>query len=623
MEPDLWGGGSTEGKFNCILKQYAVLTGVVQATGKYVTAGPGLCMTPWDTKPASWYLGKVSRTQCRQTCSGDSKCTGFSWQPSGECANFYEAGLRSSKAALPGNIACYVKDFMQAPDSVDASGQVTFSPNVGNPNSYNTMPPTVLPTASTPAPFAPAAVPGTQTTGPSLSSKVAAAAGGVAAGAAAGAVLAAAASDAGSALPKTAAEVEVEKEGAEGVVAKKESARERNFMFWTPSTGGSATCHLDRPKPDMFPGKDANQSNAAWPSGHQPAKGECWPKDKSTNEYKACWYTKELFDTQRGWPGKCSGLLRILPQTLGGLSCQEHCLRNPHCPVWQTSWVTGDTHPLCRQGAGTDCPGMRSGDRANIDRAARIQHGAIRVLMSLKGLEVNNMRQDFDAEYYRRRNDGIEACKFLCYSNIDCQYWLFSSTDGCFVEDPPMHTVPYPLLQKHVKSDSEFARSVIRGEYILHRCPEHDGPYSEKDEHAKFSMLPWQWNWFTFHWPWDKGGWTWWQYILFLMLSCCCCGCCLLFCGCLGLLRHSAIDGKAAVKDIKGKMKSKSRSAAEVSDSESSSSSDSDSRSSRGQQNQSLLKNQHFDALGQGQGHQARTQFHSAAGRPGMSAQYR
>merc|ERR1712087_1074414 len=53
----------------------------------------------------------------RKSCSGDATCTGFSWQPNGECANHYEPGLRSTGAHV-GNIACYVKDFQEEVNSM-------------------------------------------------------------------------------------------------------------------------------------------------------------------------------------------------------------------------------------------------------------------------------------------------------------------------------------------------------------------------------------------------------------------------------------------------------------------------------------------------------------------------
>jgi hypothetical protein len=293
------------------------------------------------------------------------------------------------------------------------------------------------------------------------------------------------------------------------------------FVFWTPSNPGTPTCRTDKPTRD-FPGANGNASNAAWPSGHQPGKLECWPKDADGN-FKACWYTKELFATDRGWPGKCQGLLDV---DTDGKSCKESCVENPECPVWQTHWE-GNGKLVCAQGRGRDCAGMRQQDSSiNVEESQRIQHGSVRVLMSLQGMEIKNLRQDFDAGYYSKGSDATEACKFMCYSDIKCAYWLYSRTDGCFLEDPPMHTVPYPLTTKDVSKTSQFSKSVIAGEYIVHRCPENDGTFTSEDEHHNFTLNPFQWNWFAFHWPWQDGGWPWWGWILFIIGCCCCCHIC-------------------------------------------------------------------------------------------------
>jgi len=250
----------------------------------------------------------------------------------------------------------------------------------------------------------------------------------------------------------------------------------------------------------------------------------------------------------------------------------------------------------------------------NIDAAQRIQHGSVRVLMSLKGTEVRGLRQDFDGGYYTRRSDAVMACKSMCYSDLECQYWLYSTSDGCFVEDPPMHSVAYPLTQHDINKNSEFAKSVIDGEYILHRCPENDGSFTSKDEHAKFTLLPWEWNWFAFHWPWDEGGWPWWGWLLFIILSCCCCGCILLCCGVFGLCNIL----KNRVKGKKGSTAPAEESASESSDSETERK-----HSSPKSQKQGLLQSQHMNSLAQGHGHQATQALHSSGGslhgnRPGF-----
>lgn len=388
------------------------------------------------------------------------------------------------------------------------------------------------------------------------------------------------------------------------------AAKSKPFVFWTPNNTGSATCKSDTPT-RYFPGKTAVQSNAAWPNKHQPRSLECW--NKGADGLRACWYTKILFSTDRGWPGKCQGLMDV--NDLQGLSCEESCIRNPSCPVWQEYWDSMGKL-VCAQGRGRDCPGLRSDTKINVKNAHRIQHGAIRVLMSLKGFEVKNLRQDFPADYYRRRSDATEACKYLCYSDVQCTYWLYSTADGCWVEDPPMHKVPYPLTQSDVVQNGDFAGHVVEGEYILHRCPENDGTYTSMDEHAEFNLLPWKWNWSASQMPWDEGGWSWITWVCFTVFTLCCCGCCFLFCTVCGVCR--VIKNRLIAGDKNDKSNKKRRKSGSDSDSDSSSSSGSSESTPRGHHGggskQQLLQSQHFNAVAQGHGQQATHALHSSGG---------
>lgn len=676
MEPDLWGGGSDQGGYNCITKDFAVLTERVTATGEFFMAGPGLCLTGWDTKPASWYVGKVRRSECRKSCSADSTCTGFSWQPSGECANHYEPGLRSSGAHV-GNIACYVKDFEEAINvglndrspQFDMQEQGSYyEPSRQEPNfrgSNNGYPPAGGNSGNN-------GYSGGGNNGYSGGGNNGYyGGGGAAAGAAAGAgthyVNGANGnnhqgvmggwpsqdiqrdSNQQSGWPQSSNQNNGQPSGqnqgtgfgirhiamstAAGYIGHKmmngggnnynnngnsqenrrtdwdsregefrSQEREESFRthqaptlppykFWTPSSSGSSTCSLDRPQLNAFPGKTAEQSNAAWPSGHQPQKGECWPKDNSTNNYKSCWYKKVLLDTDRGWPGKCSGLQRMTKADLSGLSCEEWCIRNVRCSVWQEVWIRGTADPVCYQGYGTDCAGIRSGVRPNVQRSQRLQHGSIRVLMKLKGMEIRNLKPVFDAHYFKRRPDALLNCRDICYSDILCQYWQYNSKDGCFVEHPHANVVAYPLTLTDVRTDTDFARTVLDGEYILHRCPKHEGDFTEENENSKFTMVPWEWNWCASHMPWDEGGWPWWGWLLFVLGCSCCCVCCMLFCGVVGL-------GKAVVSGVSSKDSSssskKGRSKGRTNSEDSFSSSDSESTvssyNSYNHQKQKLLR---------------------------------
>lgn len=57
----------------------------------------------------------------------------------------------------------------------------------------------------------------------------------------------------------------------------------------------------------------------------------------------------------------------------------------------------------------------------------------------------------------------VERCKAWCYSNIACQYWQFSQTEGCLVDAPMLGSrVPYPLTTEALERASE----VVAGEHL-------------------------------------------------------------------------------------------------------------------------------------------------------------
>jgi len=51
-----------------------------------------------------------------------------------------------------------------------------------------------------------------------------------------------------------------------------------------------------------------------------------------------------------------------------------------------------------------------------------------------------------------------------CYSNIACQYWQFSQTEGCLVDAPMLSKtlVPYPLTTSALSSGAD-AHNIIAG----------------------------------------------------------------------------------------------------------------------------------------------------------------
>eukprot|EP00434_Breviolum_minutum_P037008 symbB.v1.2.032800.t1/scaffold3984.1/size46886/3 len=88
----------------------------------------------------------------------------------------------------------------------------------------------------------------------------------------------------------------------------------------------------------------------------------------------------------------------------------------------------------------------------------------------MAGIEVHNLRligklSDGD------QNADIQGCRELCHSDILCQYWQYGR-DGCQIEDPAYSTVQYPLtLEGGASTTSDYAKTVVAGEYIQHYCP--------------------------------------------------------------------------------------------------------------------------------------------------------
>lgn len=142
----------------------------------------------------------------------------------------------------------------------------------------------------------------------------------------------------------------------------------------------------------------------------------------------------------------------------------------------------------------------------SVARAQRLMHGNVRVFKSLMGVKIENL--------YKLGNfkEGTQAlstqrCKDWCYSDIACDYWQFSQSDGCFVDAPMLSTlngeqtskpVQYPLTTDGGMSvGTAEASSMIAGEYIQHFCPPLQPPALKSDDDHKepknSSGLRWLW----------------------------------------------------------------------------------------------------------------------------------
>eukprot|EP00439_Symbiodinium_sp_Y106_P029202 s5189_g3.t1 len=215
-----------------------------------------------------------------------------------------------------------------------------------------------------------------------------------------------------------------------------------------------------------WPAQTQEESNQAWPTGHQPASLAAW-----SVKHGMCWQSKVLRDMEHGWPGQCVGLLLVQATTL--TTCRNSCLNDPRCSVWQFN--PGQMNGGCWQGQGHHCESRNGYNTVQFSGGQRIQHGSIRVMKQMSGIEVHGLRPigKLDSD---DQSTNIERCRNVCYSDILCQYWQYGE-DGCRVEDPTYSSVQYPLtLEGGASKTSEYARRILAGEYIQHLCPPRSQP---------------------------------------------------------------------------------------------------------------------------------------------------
>eukprot|EP00929_Paragymnodinium_shiwhaense_P086183 TRINITY_DN466_c1_g1_i1.p1 TRINITY_DN466_c1_g1~~TRINITY_DN466_c1_g1_i1.p1 ORF type:complete len:618 (-),score=115.57 TRINITY_DN466_c1_g1_i1:472-2325(-) len=231
-----------------------------------------------------------------------------------------------------------------------------------------------------------------------------------------------------------------------------------------PGEGAPAVmCKTDYPK-DGFPALTREQSNAAWPLGHQPKGDECWPK-RADGKPAQCKITTVVEDTIEGWPGVCWGLSEA--QGVSETKCDTHCRDDSECAGYQTSGGK------CMVGLGHDCYKREQDPGWKPTRAQRYQHGTVRVLMNLKGWQIQGLSKVFSAKadgFFGTDEAASDACKLSCYSKIDCQYWSYSTKYGCWVEDTTKWIVQWPLTLDKMNRDTVFAQTAIAGELIQHIC---------------------------------------------------------------------------------------------------------------------------------------------------------
>merc|ERR1712187_894007 len=99
-------------------------------------------------------------------------------------------------------------------------------------------------------------------------------------------------------------------------------------------------------------------------------------------------------------------------------------------------------------------------------------HGSFRVLRDLKGMQIMGLTLMFSPELFQDWKEGARHCRYYCLAALTCEWWQYSTIGGCFVEDVSKARVKYPLTTdaSHSVTSTEFANSMVAGEYIQHLC---------------------------------------------------------------------------------------------------------------------------------------------------------
>ncbi|CAK9111434.1 unnamed protein product [Durusdinium trenchii] len=227
-----------------------------------------------------------------------------------------------------------------------------------------------------------------------------------------------------------------------------------------------------------YPAASPEMSKMAWPMHMTPPKLSCWPKDFIGKRYKSCPTMTVVEDTATGWPGKCLGLREVLVPY--GETCQSWCEKQIACSVWQEVEQKNPKQTLCYQtfwSPGYNCY-ARILDNGTEDlsfkpvRAQRIMHGEVRVLKKLSFVHIDGLKNVFDENYFAKHDDGVQACRTICYSDLGCQWWTYSRARGCYVEDISYQALPVPLTTASFQVFAREAKEVLDGEYIQHQCKE-------------------------------------------------------------------------------------------------------------------------------------------------------
>jgi hypothetical protein len=263
-------------------------------------------------------------------------------------------------------------------------------------------------------------------------------------------------------------------------------------------------CPTVAPAAASWPGADVAESNIAFGSG-QPFGLQCWPKrlnpqDTTVLELMGCGATV-VQTTDDQWPGTCNNLDGPYTTETTADSCRVECNDDPFCSVWMFATPTGATAGQCFRGVGNDCWTGESEQVSSVEKAERVQHGLVNVLMDDFGVSVNGVGRVLKGLQQQFREDiqvnGVaidqEAqkrnCMLICHSSIDCTFWQSYYHDGqgtvgdglgCWIEAPGVTSngrggtggfVDFPTTTAaFADSDDVAIPYVTGGQYIQHYC---------------------------------------------------------------------------------------------------------------------------------------------------------
>merc|ERR1712137_1218504 len=92
----------------------------------------------------------------------------------------------------------------------------------------------------------------------------------------------------------------------------------------------------------------------------------------------------------------------------------------------------------------------------------------------MKAHQLRGLKNIFDQSAWSTHDLGVENCRGICYSDLNCQYWQYFTGTGCWVETVD-HMMPYPLSfaddSVRTYDDNSGASGDLKdGEFIQHYC---------------------------------------------------------------------------------------------------------------------------------------------------------